>query len=404
MTQKVVSGLSYLASAALLSLILVTGAKAAAAPSSIFSEGDSDYPLFDPGLVLQSPSGVYYADFLGNGSFVVSQGTDPATSGIRSVFSTSPGPSGARFDAALVDGTFQIVNLTTGGILTNLPAFAHTPPNTPTTMALADNGALTITVKDVDGSIRQTFSDSVNDPVVAYDLTGVSYDLAHPTVSSTSQVAGEVDTLRNETSEAQVFPASVSLSHTDTSSWSFGVSEAISITAKASLKVGVPDVGEATGELDIASTTTISVVTGGGTSDTKTFTAGAQVTVPAHSVYQAVLTGTKETFSVPFTYTGNVTYQDGVVAPVEGSGVFTGEDTGIFQTAIICVTQPGGCGSGGNLSDLLPAGFLVPGSAVVAAFPADAVPELSTWAMLLIGFAGLGFAGYRQTGNGRAAM
>jgi hypothetical protein len=26
-----------------------------------------------------------------------------------------------------------------------------------------------------------------------------------------------------------------------------------------------------------------------------------------------------------------------------------------------------------------------------------AVPELSTWAMMLVGFAGLGFAGYRRT-------
>ncbi len=28
--------------------------------------------------------------------------------------------------------------------------------------------------------------------------------------------------------------------------------------------------------------------------------------------------------------------------------------------------------------------------------PATAVPEASTWAMMLVGFAGLGFAGYRR--------
>jgi hypothetical protein len=32
------------------------------------------------------------------------------------------------------------------------------------------------------------------------------------------------------------------------------------------------------------------------------------------------------------------------------------------------------------------------------------VPELSTWAMILLGFAGLGFAGYRNSTNGRAAV
>ena len=33
-----------------------------------------------------------------------------------------------------------------------------------------------------------------------------------------------------------------------------------------------------------------------------------------------------------------------------------------------------------------------------------AVPEASTWAMMLIGFAGLGVAGYRRTKDGRAAL
>jgi hypothetical protein len=34
----------------------------------------------------------------------------------------------------------------------------------------------------------------------------------------------------------------------------------------------------------------------------------------------------------------------------------------------------------------------------------EAVPEASTWAMMLIGFAGLGLAGYRRTKDGRAAL
>jgi hypothetical protein len=32
------------------------------------------------------------------------------------------------------------------------------------------------------------------------------------------------------------------------------------------------------------------------------------------------------------------------------------------------------------------------------------IPEPSTWAMMLLGFAGLGFVGYRQTRKGRAAI
>jgi hypothetical protein len=30
----------------------------------------------------------------------------------------------------------------------------------------------------------------------------------------------------------------------------------------------------------------------------------------------------------------------------------------------------------------------------------NSVPELSTWAMMLLGFSGLGFAGYRQSKKG----
>jgi hypothetical protein len=32
------------------------------------------------------------------------------------------------------------------------------------------------------------------------------------------------------------------------------------------------------------------------------------------------------------------------------------------------------------------------------------VPEFSTWAMMLLGFAGLGFAGYRRAKDGRATI
>jgi hypothetical protein len=34
----------------------------------------------------------------------------------------------------------------------------------------------------------------------------------------------------------------------------------------------------------------------------------------------------------------------------------------------------------------------------------SAVPEPSTWAMIVLGFAGVGFVGYRKSGNGRPAL
>jgi PEP-CTERM motif len=42
--------------------------------------------------------------------------------------------------------------------------------------------------------------------------------------------------------------------------------------------------------------------------------------------------------------------------------------------------------------------------AILETGPMSGVPEPSTWAMLLLGFAGLGFAGYRKTRNARTAL
>ena len=54
-------------------------------------------------------------------------------------------------------------------------------------------------------------------------------------------------------------------------------------------------------------------------------------------------------------------------------------------------------------------GFLLtpvadPPALFAATFSAAAAPELSTWAMLAIGFMGLGFAAYRKKGSGLARI
>ena len=48
--------------------------------------------------------------------------------------------------------------------------------------------------------------------------------------------------------------------------------------------------------------------------------------------------------------------------------------------------------------DLTISGF---GDFVIGGVVQETVPEPSTWAMLLIGFAGLGFVGYRSAGSSR---
>jgi hypothetical protein len=400
MSRKVASKLFYLGSTSLLSpIISMTGVQASSLlPSSVTANIYAVF--FNPGVMLQSPDGVYYADLLGNGSVIVSQGTDPTTSGVNTVYTSPPGPAAGQtpeFPADLGAGQFEVLT-SNFGVITELGTFPGY--NYITTMSLTDNGALTVSTGG-----NQDFSDNVNDPVVGYKVSGITYDLANPTITTSQQVTGLVDTETNGTSVTQSFPATLSLSHTDSYSHTFSFSEAFTIGLKTTFEAAIPLIGGDKSELTLSSTTTAGFANTTTTSDTKTFTAGVNVTVPAHSEYEAVITATKETYSVPFTYTGDATYQNGAVVPIDGSGTFDGTDTGVFQTAIICISQPGGCGSGltGDLGDL-PPGFLTRGESLVGIFPATPIPEPSTWAMMLMGFAGLGYAGYRQTRKGQVAI
>jgi PEP-CTERM motif len=402
MTRNVCSKLFYLGGTALLSSIIsMTGAKADNVSSVTVDERVvAGFPF---GVVLQLPSGVYYAAYMPNGSFIVSQGTDPVTSGVHSVFSTAPAGPGLSPSllSSLSVGAFST---TTGNNGTPLATLGTVNASLfSTTMSLADNGALTInTVNTKGGPSTQDYSNNVNDPVVGYDVTGVTYDVAHPTISASTQVTGLEDTMANKTPINQVFSAQLSLAHTDSSSHMFSLSEAVQLASKATFDAKIPLIGEGKAEITLSTTTTAGRVDGETVSNTQTFNAGANVTVPAHSVYQAVIIGAQDTFSVPFTYTGDATYKDGAVVPVDGSGTFETTETGVFQTAIICVSQPGGCDSGISAPEAgLPDGFLAPGETLVGLFPATPlpVPEPSTWAMMLLGFGGLGFLGYRKGGT-----
>ena len=100
------------------------------------------------------------------------------------------------------------------------------------------------------------------------------------------------------------------------------------------------------------------------------------------------------------------------VVASNGTTIFMGSD----WTSIPGVTEPGdgvptirGCCSngwfrftdtGGTISSLTTAeiGGDIPDSFEIAAIATStSIPELSTWAMMTLGFAGLGFAGYRRT-------
>jgi hypothetical protein len=103
--------------------------------------------------------------------------------------------------------------------------------------------------------------------------------------------------------------------------------------------------------------------------------------------------------------------------PISGGPSLTvleiGTASSTSEVALIFPTQTGGSlvGYTGSLLSTLTdvetqSGFsrwdLIVGNLTEAR--AAPVPEPSTWAMMLLGFAGLGFAGYRQTRRGRAAI
>ncbi|HZZ25073.1 MAG TPA: PEP-CTERM sorting domain-containing protein [Roseiarcus sp.] len=115
-------------------------------------------------------------------------------------------------------------------------------------------------------------------------------------------------------------------------------------------------------------------------------------------------TGSIQNFIVPTTGTYSISAAGGQGGSGEvsaGNGGFGAELSGdIFLTAGTDLQiVVGGGGSSGNFDDIWGGGggggsFLYTG----------VIPEPSTWAMMLLGFAGLGIAGYRRARAGRAML
>jgi hypothetical protein len=247
-------------------------------------------------------------------------------------------------------------------------------------LSLNDNGTLTINQGRSPGPLgAQYFSNNISDPVTSIALSDINYDLAHPTNSTITQVAGETNTLKNNTGQIQPLGTSLSLSYTQTSSWNFGVSESIALGLKSTSTVGVPGVGQESAELSLTSTTTISGGTGGSDTVGRLFATGVTANVPAQSVYQAKLSGTTETFDIPYTWDGVATYSTGYTANIHGTGVFIGADTGDFTTEIDCISTPGGCPPGPVSEELVGGGGL--GSGVPVGGPTP-VPEPASLSLL----------------------
>ncbi len=350
--------------------------------------GGSLYPYTDPnqGSYITSPSGVYVAYLTPNVQFDVQRGSTPNPSGPEVVWSTpvlNNITSNPQADAHLFNnGQFNLydINDPNNGVAYNVSPGGS--DRSGATMSLSDSGTLTVNQGRSPGALgTQYFSNNISDPVASLAITQLSYDFAGATVTSTTplQSAKATNLLKNNTSVPQLLGTSLSLAYTKTSSWNFGVSEAIAVGVKSTTSVGVPGVGQESAELSATSTTTISGGHGGSDTFSTGFGASVQGNVPAFSTYLAKLTGTTENFDVPFTYDALATYSTGFAAAVHGSGVYSGSDSGVFTSEIDCVSQPGGCPTGPISEELVGGGGL--GSGVPVGIPAP-VPEPASLPLL----------------------
>ncbi len=90
------------------------------------------------------------------------------------------------------------------------------------------------------------------------------------------------------------------------------------------------------------------------------------------------------------------------VIPLVAGGNFLGPSFSFSYTGGTCTGSPiGGCGQ--NNVGITPGTSIYAPVDIYLTFSGVLVPEPSTWALMLLGFAGLGFAGYQKDKHGRAA-
>ena len=164
--------------------------------------------------------------------------------------------------------------------------------------SISDAGAFS--VRGTTPLSAKDFTNSFSDPVVDYNIKNITYDFANATIETPKDISGSSAKLTNSTSVQQTYLVSLSMNYQKTSTWNLGLSEAVTLGLKSSTDVGVPGIADEKLELSISSTTTFSGSQGGSQSETKTFSGGNTVIVPAYTVYKTTIVGEQVTFEIPF--------------------------------------------------------------------------------------------------------
>jgi len=302
-----------------------------------------------------SPSGVYYGTISAAGDFWIVPGTNPTNSpcclGAMTAFSGfgSSKDLGGFFGHMQTDGNFVIYTSATGkdvGTIIPLGASNSNPPSPspPYFAQVSDSGSFTIyqgSGPSNQGSAIFTAS-GFNSPVKSIVISGVAYDTSHASVHSSPITVHTPYVNTNDTSSPLQGNDLASFSWTRSASYSFNTSSTVgtNITGSAGINIFGFSLG---GSVTAVDSTTISHGQATTTSSTQTDTIGARPTVPAFSQYTTYVTATTGTFTIPYTWEGVATYENGNTANVSGTGTYAGADTGDFVTTTVCDFQPGGC-------------------------------------------------------------
>jgi len=344
--------------------------------------------------VLVNPDGLFNGRLQGDGNFVVSYGTAPNTSLDWSAGHSNPG--GGPYGLSSYRGSSKLF----GTSLTSYVIYNNSPTNSfyelagsnyynaPTFLSLNDNGTLSIYPgtdgKATGGAITTIASpDATN--LTSLDLTMINYDLNKGTISNPTPVASASIKHINNTDTTQTTSLALSLTHSDTETYDWKVSNSVAVSIESKGMFGVPGL---TSETTIGITASTTFETGQSTTsgDATAFTATDFLETPPHSTYEAEIVATMGDETVPYTFTGTAHYQNGATGTVTGSGVFSGVSTGGFEIENNCVDSPTHC------MGVSPTFVPLPGFG--SGTPVAVVPEPSS--LLLFSAGGLGLAIVRR--------
>ncbi|MGD9616893.1 MAG: hypothetical protein AB7H90_20145 [Alphaproteobacteria bacterium] len=342
-----------------------------------------------------SPSGVYYAVFVSQTifpstpsyEFWIVPGSNPSVApcclGYNPLTILSDTSLGGFFAHMQPDGNFVVYTSATGTDQgTVIPVAATNSQQSaggPYFAQVGDDGSFTIysgsdPVNFNNGPVY-TAQNNSHGAVTSINLLDIDYDFSKANILSMTGVGWYNTDFVNPTDIPDQVVAQQNISYTQTATLTFSVADAIGESISGNVTFGVPGIVKDSLGFSITNTTTITHGKADSDSSTVTFIAGSRPVLPPHTTYNVQITGTEATYTIPYSWSGVATYEDGTTANVVGDGIFKGASQGNFLVTTTCVLA------------VLPQ-TCEPGSTTVPALisPVDEPGAATILSMALVGF------------------